>query len=101
MREQGYNTQNIWPYHNRFESNRENMGDNQKSNARPSRKNNKINMSKITDYSLNASISDLIVVMKYMGDKVRWIRKMRMNPNKRSQEFWCEYHDDHGHKKED
>nr|XP_016505793.1 PREDICTED: uncharacterized protein LOC107823617 [Nicotiana tabacum] len=33
-----------------------------------------------------------------MGDKVRWPKEMRSNPNRRNPDFWCEFHNDHGHK---
>ncbi|XP_070021350.1 uncharacterized protein [Nicotiana sylvestris] len=33
-----------------------------------------------------------------MGDKVRWPKKMRSNPNRRNSDHWCEFQNDHGHK---
>ncbi|XP_070009904.1 uncharacterized protein [Nicotiana sylvestris] len=33
-----------------------------------------------------------------MGDKVRWPKEMRSNPNRRNPDHWCEFHNDHGHK---
>ncbi|XP_070013906.1 uncharacterized protein [Nicotiana sylvestris] len=36
-----------------------------------------------------------------MGDKVRWPKEMRSNPNKRNPDHWCEFHNDHGHKTTD
>ncbi|XP_075109116.1 uncharacterized protein LOC142180912 [Nicotiana tabacum] len=36
-----------------------------------------------------------------MGDKVRWPKEMRSNPNKRNLDFWCEFHHDHSHKTAD
>ncbi|XP_070019647.1 uncharacterized protein [Nicotiana sylvestris] len=35
-----------------------------------------------------------------MGDKVRWPKEMRSNPNRRNPDFWCEF-TDHSHKKID
>ncbi|XP_070008535.1 uncharacterized protein [Nicotiana sylvestris] len=32
-----------------------------------------------------------------MGDKVRWPKEMRSNPNRRNPDHWCEFHNDHGH----
>ncbi|XP_019230141.1 PREDICTED: uncharacterized protein LOC109211095 [Nicotiana attenuata] len=32
-----------------------------------------------------------------MGDKVRWPKEMRSDTNKRNPDFWCEFHNDHGH----
>nr|XP_016505890.1 PREDICTED: uncharacterized protein LOC107823711 [Nicotiana tabacum] len=36
-----------------------------------------------------------------MGDKVRWPKEMRSNPNRQNPDFWCEFHNDHGHKTPD
>ncbi|XP_070008672.1 uncharacterized protein [Nicotiana sylvestris] len=36
-----------------------------------------------------------------MGDKGRWPKEIRSNPNRRNPEFWCEFHNDHGHKTAD
>ncbi|XP_070002749.1 uncharacterized protein [Nicotiana sylvestris] len=36
-----------------------------------------------------------------MGDKVRWPKEMRSNPNRRNPDHWCEFHNDHGHKTAD
>ncbi|XP_075076818.1 uncharacterized protein LOC142163431 [Nicotiana tabacum] len=36
-----------------------------------------------------------------MGDKVQWPKEIRSNPNRRNPNFWCEFHNDHGHKKTD
>ncbi|XP_070035684.1 uncharacterized protein [Nicotiana tomentosiformis] len=33
-----------------------------------------------------------------MGDKVRWPKEMRSNPNRRNLDFWCEFHNDHDHR---
>ncbi|XP_070008218.1 uncharacterized protein [Nicotiana sylvestris] len=33
-----------------------------------------------------------------MGDKVRWPKEMRSNPNRHNPDHWCEFHNDHGHK---
>ncbi|XP_070025107.1 uncharacterized protein [Nicotiana sylvestris] len=33
-----------------------------------------------------------------MGNKVRWPKEMRSNPNKRNPDHWCEFHNDHSHK---
>nr|XP_009600033.1 uncharacterized protein LOC104095579 [Nicotiana tomentosiformis] len=33
-----------------------------------------------------------------MGDKVQWLKEMRSNPNRRNLDFWCEFHNDHGHR---
>nr|XP_009629979.1 uncharacterized protein LOC104120033 [Nicotiana tomentosiformis] len=36
-----------------------------------------------------------------MGDKVRWPKEMRSNPNRRNPDFWCKFHNDHGHRASD
>ncbi|XP_070021979.1 uncharacterized protein [Nicotiana sylvestris] len=36
-----------------------------------------------------------------MGDKVRWPKEMRSNPNRRNPDHWCKFHNDHGHKTAD
>ncbi|XP_070035624.1 uncharacterized protein [Nicotiana tomentosiformis] len=56
---------------------------------------------RIGDYNLNVSTSELVVVLRSMGDKVRWPKEMRSNPNRRNPDFWCEFHNDHGHRTSD
>jgi len=53
---------------------------------------------RIGDYSFNISTSELVAVLRSMGDKVRWPKEMRSNPGRRNPDFWCEFHNDHGHK---
>ncbi|XP_009617285.1 uncharacterized protein [Nicotiana tomentosiformis] len=53
---------------------------------------------RIGDYNFNVSTSELVDVLRSMGDKVRWPKKMRSNPNRRNPDFWCEFHNDHGHR---
>ncbi|XP_075099396.1 uncharacterized protein LOC142176186 [Nicotiana tabacum] len=36
-----------------------------------------------------------------MRDKVQWPKEMRSNPYRRNPKFWCEFHNDHGHKTAD
>ncbi|XP_075092583.1 uncharacterized protein LOC142172791 [Nicotiana tabacum] len=36
-----------------------------------------------------------------MGDKVRWPKEMRLNPNRHNPNHWCEFHNDHRHKTAD
>ncbi|XP_070009643.1 uncharacterized protein [Nicotiana sylvestris] len=52
-------------------------------------------------YSFNVSTSELVAVLRSMGDKVRWPKEMRSNPNRRNPDHWCEFHNDHGHKTAD
>ncbi|XP_070023010.1 uncharacterized protein [Nicotiana sylvestris] len=49
-------------------------------------------------YNFNVSTSELVAVFRSMGDKVRWPKEMRSNPNKRNPDHWCEFHNDHMHK---
>ncbi|XP_019260441.1 PREDICTED: uncharacterized protein LOC109238432 [Nicotiana attenuata] len=53
---------------------------------------------RVGDYSFNVSTSELVAVLKGMGDKVRWPKEMRSDPSKRNLDFWCEFHNDHGHR---
>lgn len=43
----------------------------------------------------------LVAELKDMGDKVRCLKEMKSDQNKRSQEFWREFHNDHYHKNSD
>ncbi|XP_070014723.1 uncharacterized protein [Nicotiana sylvestris] len=52
-------------------------------------------------YNFNVSTSELVGVLRSMGDKVWWPKEMRSNPNKRNPDHWCEFHNDHGHKTAD
>ncbi|XP_070013754.1 uncharacterized protein [Nicotiana sylvestris] len=52
-------------------------------------------------YNFNVSTSEFVAVLRSMGDKVRWPKEMRSNPNRRNPDHWCEFHNDHGHKTTD
>ncbi|XP_070025683.1 uncharacterized protein [Nicotiana sylvestris] len=52
-------------------------------------------------YNFNVSTYELVAVLRSMGDKVRWPKEMRSNPNRRNPYHWCEFHNDHGHKTTD
>nr|XP_016473821.1 PREDICTED: uncharacterized protein LOC107795659 [Nicotiana tabacum] len=56
---------------------------------------------RIGEYNFNVSTSELVAVLRSMGDKVRWPKEIRSNPNRRNPEFWCEFHNDHGHRTSD
>nr|XP_009625034.1 uncharacterized protein LOC104115987 [Nicotiana tomentosiformis] len=56
---------------------------------RDARDNNVNTNVKIGDYSFNVSTSELVAVLRNMGDKVRWPKEMRSNPNRRNPNF-CE-----------
>ncbi|XP_070009515.1 uncharacterized protein [Nicotiana sylvestris] len=49
-------------------------------------------------YNFNVNTSELIAVLRSMGDKVRWPKEMQSNPNRCNPDHWCEFHNDHGHK---
>ncbi|XP_075091493.1 uncharacterized protein LOC107829583 [Nicotiana tabacum] len=53
---------------------------------------------RIGDYSFNISTSELVAILRSMGDKVRWPKEMRSNPNRRNPDFSCEFHNDHDHR---
>ncbi|XP_019229972.1 PREDICTED: uncharacterized protein LOC109210944 [Nicotiana attenuata] len=36
-----------------------------------------------------------------MGDKVRCPKEIRSNPSRRNPDFWCKFHNEHGHKTAD
>ncbi|XP_070007907.1 uncharacterized protein [Nicotiana sylvestris] len=65
---------------------------------RDTRDNDRSSKAKIDGYSFNVSTSELVAVLRSMGDKVRWLKEIRLNPNRRNPDFWCEFHNDHGHK---
>ncbi|XP_070015129.1 uncharacterized protein [Nicotiana sylvestris] len=52
-------------------------------------------------YNFNVSTSELVSVLRSMGDKVLWLKEMRSNPNRRNPDHWCEFHNNHGHKTTD
>nr|XP_033516188.1 uncharacterized protein LOC117280601 [Nicotiana tomentosiformis] len=56
---------------------------------------------RIGNDSFNISTSELVAVLRSMGDKVRWTKEMRSNPNRRNLNFWCEFHNDRGHRTSD
>ncbi|XP_070052715.1 uncharacterized protein [Nicotiana tomentosiformis] len=56
---------------------------------------------KIGDYIFNVSTSELVAVLRGMEDKVRWPKEMRSGPSKRNPDFWCKFHNDHGHRTAD
>ncbi|XP_070007875.1 uncharacterized protein [Nicotiana sylvestris] len=67
-------------------------------NARETRDDDRGSKAKFGTYNFNVSTSELVAILRSMGDKVRWPRKMRSNPNRKNPNFWCEFHNDHGHK---
>nr|XP_016484249.1 PREDICTED: uncharacterized protein LOC107804828 [Nicotiana tabacum] len=70
-------------------------------NAQETRDDDKGSKAKFGDYNFNVSTSELVAVLRSMGDKVRWPKEMRSNPNRQNPDFWCEFHNDHGHKTAD
>lgn len=53
---------------------------------------------KLAHYSFCVNMIELVAALKDMRDKLRWPKEMRTDPSKNSQEFWYEFHNDHGHK---
>ncbi|XP_019224330.1 PREDICTED: uncharacterized protein LOC109206020 [Nicotiana attenuata] len=70
-------------------------------NARETRGDDRSSKAKIGGYSFNVSTSELVDVLRSMGDKVRWPKEMRSNPNRQNPDYWCEFHHDHSHKMAD
>ncbi|KAF2543398.1 hypothetical protein F2Q68_00032217 [Brassica cretica] len=50
---------------------------------------------------LSVSRPELINVLRQMGQHVKWPQKMKAPDSLRNPGFWCDFHRDHGHKKED
>ncbi|XP_009774699.2 uncharacterized protein [Nicotiana sylvestris] len=67
-------------------------------NTREPRDDDRSSKVKIGDYSFNVSTSELVAILRSMGDKVRWPKEIRSNLNRRNPDFWCEFHSNHGHK---
>ncbi|XP_070026640.1 uncharacterized protein [Nicotiana sylvestris] len=70
-------------------------------NTREMRDDNRSSKAKIGGYNFNVSTLELVAILRSMGDKVRWPKEMRSNPSRRNPDFWCEFHNDHGHKTAD
>lgn len=51
----------------------------------------------MADYNLGMNITELVAALKDMRDKVRWLKEVRTYQSKRSQEFLCEFNNDHDH----
>ncbi|XP_070015976.1 uncharacterized protein [Nicotiana sylvestris] len=49
-------------------------------------------------YNFNISTSELVAILRSMGDNVWWPKEMRSNPNRHNRDHWCKFHNDHGHK---
>ncbi|KAF2554913.1 hypothetical protein F2Q68_00016761 [Brassica cretica] len=50
---------------------------------------------------LSVSRPELISVLRQMGQQVKWPQKMKAPDSFRNPGFWCDFHQDHGHKTED
>ncbi|XP_070022791.1 uncharacterized protein [Nicotiana sylvestris] len=70
-------------------------------NTRETRDDDRSSKAKFGSYNFNVSTSELVAVLRSVGDKVRWTKEMRSNPNRRNPDFWCEFHNDHSHKTAD
>ncbi|XP_075108898.1 uncharacterized protein LOC142180731 [Nicotiana tabacum] len=70
-------------------------------NARETHGDDRSSKAKIRNYSFNVSTSELVAVLRSMGDKVRWPKEMRSNPNRRNPDHRCEFHHNHDHKMAD
>ncbi|XP_019227224.1 PREDICTED: uncharacterized protein LOC109208554 [Nicotiana attenuata] len=65
---------------------------------RDTRGNDSNTHARVGNYNFNVSTSELVAILRGMGDKVRWPKEMRSDPSKRNPDFWCEFHNDHGHR---
>ncbi|XP_019239661.1 PREDICTED: uncharacterized protein LOC109219642 [Nicotiana attenuata] len=65
---------------------------------RDTRDSDRRSKAKIGGYSFNVSTSELVAVLRTLRDKVQWPKEMRSNLNRRNPNFWCDFHNDHGHK---
>ncbi|KAF3545660.1 hypothetical protein DY000_02007165 [Brassica cretica] len=50
---------------------------------------------------ISASRSELINVLRQMGQQVKWPQKMKAPDSFRNPGLWCDFHREHGHKTED
>jgi hypothetical protein len=66
--------------------------------AKPSQKGNQSQSQKWTP--LNATLSTVLMDIK-RDPAFRWPPRMRTPPEKRNNQKFCEYHNDHGHQTED
>ncbi|XP_070009500.1 uncharacterized protein [Nicotiana sylvestris] len=67
-------------------------------NARESRDDDRNLKARFGGYNFNVSTSELVAVLRSMGDKVWWPKEMRSNPNRHNPDHWCEFQNDHEHK---
>ncbi|XP_070025865.1 uncharacterized protein [Nicotiana sylvestris] len=70
-------------------------------NERESRDDDRNLKARFGGYNFNVSTSELVAVLRSIGDNVRWSKEIRSNPNRRNPDHWCEFHNDHGHKTTD
>ncbi|XP_057775189.1 uncharacterized protein LOC130994173 [Salvia miltiorrhiza] len=52
---------------------------------------------KLPEYLLSISPVEAVTALMNLGDKVRWLEKMRAPPDQRDRSKWCDFHSDHGH----
>ncbi|KAL5563293.1 hypothetical protein UlMin_033040 [Ulmus minor] len=52
----------------------------------------------LPEYNLSIEPTELVGVLKGMGEAVKWPQKMKATPGTRDTKRWCEFHRDHGHR---
>lgn len=55
----------------------------------------------LPEYILSITPDEVVEILKGMGDVVRWLRRLRIDPNAKDKMKYYAFHNDHGHKMEE